>query len=97
MSMLFSARRCFVAALRPAVARPQQVRLLSTGPQRFKVLGLQQIAIGGLDKSALSELWVNQFGIEKVGDYVAESENVDEDILRLGKGPYAVEASAGAA
>ena len=30
-------------------------------------------------------------GVEKVGDYVAESENVDEDILRLGNGPHAVE------
>ena len=28
---------------------------------------------------------------EKVGDYQSESENVDEDILRLGSGPHAVE------
>ena len=57
----------------------------------FNVLGIQQIAIGGLDKTALTGLWSGLFGIEKLGDYVSESENVDEDILRLGRGTHAVE------
>ena len=57
----------------------------------FRVLGIQQVAIGGLDKGALSGLWSGLFGIEKVGDYRSETENVDEDILRLGSGPHAVE------
>lgn len=57
----------------------------------FRVLGIQQVAIGGLDKHALSSLWTGLLGVPKVGDYVAESENVDEDILRLGSGPHAVE------
>ncbi len=57
----------------------------------FRVLGVQQIAVGGLDKSALTDLWSGLFGVEKVGDYRSESENVDEDILRLGAGPHAVE------
>ncbi len=57
----------------------------------FRVLGIQQVAIGGLDKGALSGLWTGLLGVEKVGDYRAESENVDEDILRLGDGPHAVE------
>ena len=57
----------------------------------FNVLGIQQIAIGGLDKGALTELWTGLLGVERVGDYVAEYENVDEDILRLGSGPHAVE------
>ena len=57
----------------------------------FRVLGIQQVAIGGLDKAALSGLWTGLLGVEKVGDYQAESENVDEDILRLGDGPHAVE------
>jgi len=55
------------------------------------VLGLQQITIGGLDQGALMGLWTGLLGVEKVGDYVSESENVDEDILRLGSGAYAVE------
>ena len=57
----------------------------------FNVLGIQQIAIGGLDKTALTGLWSGLFGIDKLGDYVSESENVDEDILRLGRGTHAVE------
>ena len=57
----------------------------------FRVLGLQQIAIGGLDLGALSRLWVDTLGVEKVGDYTSESENVQEDILRLGSGAHAVE------
>ncbi len=57
----------------------------------FKILGLQQIAIGGLDLGALRNLWVDTLGVEKVGDFTSESENVAEDILRLGEGPHAVE------
>jgi len=57
----------------------------------FKILGVQQIAIGGLNKVALQELWVNQLGLEITGTYRSERENVDEDICAMGKGPYKVE------
>ena len=57
----------------------------------FRVLGLQQIAIGGLDLGALRRLWVDTLGVEKAGEYTSESENVQEDILRLGFGAHAVE------
>lgn len=57
----------------------------------FKILGIQQIAIGGLDLGELRTLWVDTFGLEKVGDFTSESENVVEDVLRLGDGPHAVE------
>ncbi len=57
----------------------------------FRILGMQQIAIGGLDVGALRSLWVDTLGVEKVGDYTSERENVMEDILRLGDGPHAVE------
>uniref|UniRef100_K3WDK1 VOC domain-containing protein n=1 Tax=Globisporangium ultimum (strain ATCC 200006 / CBS 805.95 / DAOM BR144) TaxID=431595 RepID=K3WDK1_GLOUD len=57
----------------------------------FRVLGLQQIAIGGTDKQALSHLWVDIFGLTKKGDFQSEKENVDEDILQCGRGPFAVE------
>ena len=64
-----------------------------TSSRPFKILGLQQIAIGSLDKSSLSNLWTNIFGIPKIGNYKSEKENVDEDILVLGKedSPLAVE------
>jgi lactoylglutathione lyase len=57
----------------------------------FKVLGIQQIAIGGTDKSKLANFWIDILGLEKTSTFKSEKENVDEDILRMGKGPFAVE------
>jgi len=57
----------------------------------FRVLGLQQIAIGGLDKGPLRRLWVETLGLTVEGSYKSERENVDEDIAVLGKGPFRVE------
>jgi lactoylglutathione lyase len=57
----------------------------------FKILGLQQIAIGGLDKEKLKKFWVDLLGLNIIGNFKSEKENVDEDILKLGKDPYAVE------
>jgi lactoylglutathione lyase len=57
----------------------------------FRILGLQQIAIGGLDKQRLRALWVDQLGLTVKGDFRSERENVDEDICALGHGPHAVE------
>ena len=57
----------------------------------FRVLGLQQIAIGGLDKHRLRKLWVDTLGLPITGNYRSERENVDEDILALGSGPAKVE------
>lgn len=50
----------------------------------FRVLGLQQIAVGGTDKGALRHLWVELLGLEVTGTYRSEAENVDEDIARCG-------------
>ena len=60
-------------------------------PRPFKVLGLQQIAIGGCDKQALRKLWVDLLGLPVTGHFRSERENVDEDICRLGSGAFAVE------
>jgi lactoylglutathione lyase len=57
----------------------------------FKVLGIQQIAVGGLDKERLRKLWIDTLGLELSGSYQSESENVDEDIAVLGSGPLKVE------
>lgn len=57
----------------------------------FKILGIQQIAIGNPDKSKLKQLWVETLGLTHKGEYISEKENVDEDILVLGKGFNAVE------
>lgn len=62
---------------------------MSTRP--FKVLGIQQIAIGGPDKKRLQTLWVDMLGLEVTGTFQSEKENVDEDICAMGIGPYKVE------
>ena len=60
-------------------------------PKPFKILGIQQIAIGGTDKQRLKSLWVDIFGLQVKSTFVSERENVDEDICALGSGPTAVE------
>ncbi len=57
----------------------------------FRILGIQQIAIGGADKQRLRALWVDIFGLTVKSNYVSERENVDEDVCALGQGPYAGE------
>ena len=57
----------------------------------FRVLGLQQIAVGGLDKGRLRKLWVDTLGLALEGNYKSERENVDEDIAVAGRGPFRVE------
>jgi len=57
----------------------------------FRVLGLQQVAVGGKDKARLRRLWVDVLGLEPTGTYRSEKENVDEDITVLGAGPFRVE------
>jgi len=57
----------------------------------FKILGLQQVAIGGPDKARLRALWVNLLGLQPKGTFRSERENVDEDICALGEGAHAVE------
>ena len=57
----------------------------------FKVLGIQQIAVGSLDKNKLRTLWVDTLGLTLTGDFQSEPENVDEDIAVLGSGPLKVE------
>jgi len=57
----------------------------------FRILGLQQVAIGGLDKARLRGLWSDTLGVPVTGTYRSERENVDEDILALGTGAFKVE------
>ena len=57
----------------------------------FQVLGVQQIAVGGLDKQKLHRFWVDIMGLRFGHSYQSESEKVDEDICATGHGPFAVE------
>jgi lactoylglutathione lyase len=57
----------------------------------FRILGVQQVAVGGTDKARLRTLWVDLLGLAMTGSYRSERENVDEDILTVGHGPFKVE------
>ena len=57
----------------------------------FRVLGLQQLAVGGLDKAPMRRIWVEMLGLTPRGRYRSEAENVDEDIVEAGAGAFRVE------
>jgi len=57
----------------------------------FRILGIQQIAIGGESKDRLRKLWIDLLGFEYLSTFVSERENVDEDICAIGIGAHQVE------
>jgi lactoylglutathione lyase len=57
----------------------------------FKILGVQQIAIGSADKTRLRRLWVDLLGLDPIGQHRSEAENTEEDRLRAGSGIDSVE------
>ncbi|MEO6186414.1 MAG: VOC family protein [Steroidobacteraceae bacterium] len=63
-----------------------------TAPGRpFRVLGIQQIAIGGESKARLRHLWVELLGLSVERSFVSERDNVDEHICSIGGGSQGVE------
>lgn len=64
---------------------------MSSADRPFQVLGVQQVAIGGLDKKKLSRFWVDIMGLTYGHSYKSEKENVDEDICETGVGAFKVE------
>jgi lactoylglutathione lyase len=64
---------------------------MTSATRPFRVLGIQQIAIGGLSKAALRTLWVDKLGLQVKSTFVSARENVDEDICEIGHGAHAVE------
>lgn len=57
----------------------------------FRVLGLQQVALGAENKADLIRLWVDLLGLSVTGNFRSERENVDEDIAVVGVGAARVE------
>jgi lactoylglutathione lyase len=64
---------------------------MTVSDRPFSILGIQQIAVGGLDKQALRRFWVDTLGLTATGSYRSEKENVDEDIVEAGVGAFKVE------
>ena len=57
----------------------------------FQILGIQQVAIGCAEREPLDTLWKGIFGLEPSATKTIDSENVEEDIIKLGVRPYEVE------
>ena len=52
----------------------------------FNILGVQQVAIGGLSKQNLTNFWTEHMGLQKEFEMHSTKENTDEDMLVMGKG-----------
>ena len=65
--------------------------MTASATRPFKVLGIQQVALGGTDKNRMKTLWVDMLGLTQTGTFQSERENVDEDICAIGTGPFKVE------
>jgi len=63
----------------------------ATPARPFRILGLQQIAVGAPDKARLRRLWIDCLGLTVTGNFRSERENVDEDIAVTGHGAARVE------
>jgi len=57
----------------------------------FRVLGIQQIAVGATDKALLHKIWIDLLGLQVAKNFVSEFENVDETVAVTGAGPFKVE------
>jgi len=57
----------------------------------FKILGVQQIAIGALNKNEIKALWQDMLGFNFKTNFISEKENVDEDIFTIGGGDHPIE------
>jgi lactoylglutathione lyase len=67
-------------------ARPPQAVEVVAASRPFRVLGIQQIAVGSTSKERLRRLWIDCLGLTIEGHYTSERENVDEDIVIAGRG-----------
>lgn len=76
--------KAFISTIHPRL-------LKNTIDRPFKILGVQQVAIGCAERGHLDTLWKGIFGLEPSATKRIESENVEEDILKLGVEPYEVE------
>ena len=76
-----------------AVASSSGTRSFSSAEveRPFKVLGIQQVAIGCETRDPLNKIWKDIFGLKEHTTMTLEKENVIEDIVKLGPAPYEVE------
>mmetsp|Transcript_19504 Transcript_19504/g.25148 ORF Transcript_19504/g.25148 Transcript_19504/m.25148 type:complete len:193 (-) Transcript_19504:1160-1738(-) len=78
-------------AIASRALRVAAYRSISSTTRPFRILGVQQVAIGSEDRCGLTNLWKNVFGLTASATKTIEKENVEEDILQLGPSPFSVE------
>ena len=59
---------------------------MDSSARPFRVLGLQQVAVGHLERGPLELLWQDLLGLRPISRFESAAENVDEVSLRLGDG-----------
>lgn len=64
---------------------------MTDGARPFRILGVQQVAVGGPDLGRLRHLWCELLGVATQGGYRSEAENVIEEVLHLGPAGAVVE------
>lgn len=64
---------------------------MTASARPFRILGLQQVAIGAPRRADLEALWVDLLGLTVEGHFQSQRENVDEAILSVGEGAARVE------
>jgi lactoylglutathione lyase len=85
------AGRVFLSTTTTTTTSSSSNESITSNTRPFKVLGIQQVAIGNADKASLDALWKGVFGMKVHATKTIDSENVIEDIVKLGVYPYEVE------
>lgn len=57
----------------------------------FRILGVQQVAIGAENKETIKRLWQDILGFTFKSTFISEKENVNEDIFTIGPGAHPIE------
>ena len=71
-------RRCFASSSSSSPSQPSSSN--NTNARPFRILGVQQIAVGSTDRQALQHLWCDLLGLTPIRTNVRmEQENVIED------------------
>jgi len=90
--VFLSARRTSgVSPIKAFISTTEPISSKSDISRPFQILGIQQVAIGCAEREPLDKLWKGIFGLEPSATKRIESENVKEDIVKLGVRPYEVE------
>lgn len=88
---MFPSRLARLSSRTTSILPSSVVKSFSSSVKPFRILGLQQIALGSLSLDGLSSLWIDTFEAKEVKRFKSEKENVDEIVTEIGRGLGKVE------